>query len=184
MSKTFAEDHNRLFSNLLNALTTDLTLISREANGGRSILFVYPHEQDNEYVEEGKRRLHDDKYTFIDIRAALSQFIESIGKDVFDENLENFGNEVYYSNNFRDGTFFGYLMDEIARVIESGKSPVLVHTGTLYNMGFSNINIMEDPIVLKSKYPLVVFYPASIEGETVLFLGKEPASRYRCIVIK
>ncbi len=184
MSVTFAEDHNRLFSNLLDALKTDLTSLSRDANGGRSILFVYPPEQDNEYIEEGKKRLPADKFTFIDIRASLRLFIDNVGEDVFNENLETFGKEVYYSNNFREGTFFAFLMNEIAKVIESGMSPVLIHTGTLYDLAFSNIHIMEDPIILKSKLPLVVFYPATIDGEQILFLGKDPASRYRCIVIK
>lgn len=184
MSKTFAEDHNRLFSNLLDVLKTDLTSLSREANGGRSILFVYPPEQDDEYIDEGKRRLNEDRFSFINIREELVRFIESVGKDVFDENLETFGKEVYYSNNFPDGTFFAFLLGEISQVIASGKSPVLVHTGALYDMGFSNIHIMESPVVLKSKMPLVVFYPATIDGENIMFLGKEPASRYRCIVIK
>ena len=30
----------------------------------------------------------------------------------------------------------------------------------------------------------VVFYPATIEGDQIMFLGKQPASKYRCIVIK
>lgn len=51
-------------------------------------------------------------------------------------------------------------------------------------MNFSNINIMEHSAVMDSHIPLVVFYPATIEGDQIMFLGKQPASKYRCIVIK
>ena len=57
-------------------------------------------------------------------------------------------------------------------------------SGALYGMNFSNINIMEHSAVMDSHIPLVVFYPATIEGDQIMFLGKQPASKYRCIVIK
>ena len=37
---------------------------------------------------------------------------------------------------------------------------------------------------MDSHIQLVVFYPATIEGDQIMFLGKQPASKYRCIVIK
>lgn len=180
----FATDHNRLFSNLEHALTNDIATIAVQANGGRSILFVYPHEEDNEYIEEGRRRLSDDNYVFIDIREAFASFVAEIGEDQFNEMVETYGKEVYRSENYSEGTFFHYLMNKITEVLESDKSPVLVHTGALYDMDFSNIHIMEDPRILKAKRPLIVFYPATIEGETIKFLGIQVASRYRCIVVK
>ena len=52
-------------------------------------------------------------------------------------------------------------------------------------MGFSNINIMEHQIVMRAQLPLIVFYPAIIvDKDTIKFLGKQIASKYRCIVIK
>ena len=66
----------------------------------------------------------------------------------------------------------------------AGKIPVLIHTGTIYGMGFSNNNIMEEKVVLSSRIPLVVFYPATVENGTIKFLGKQNASKYRCIVIQ
>ena len=48
MSNTFQFDHNRLFDNLENALNSDLASLAVEANGGRSILFVYPADEDEE----------------------------------------------------------------------------------------------------------------------------------------
>jgi len=184
MSSSFQIDHNRLFDNLENALKNDLASIQVEANGGRSILFVYPCDDDDEYIAEGKRRLSMDHFTFIDIRETFSDYVAEIGEDNFKEMEANFGKEVYRSENAPEGTFFDYLMKRIAEVLNSGKSPVLVHTGALYDMEFSNIHIMEDPRVLKARHPLVVFYPATVEGDAIRFLGRVTASHYRCIVIK
>lgn len=180
----FATDHNRLFSNLEQALDNDMATIAVEANGGKSILFVYPHEEDNEYIEEGKKRLSSEKYVFIDIREEFASFVEEIGEEKFSDMLEDYGKEVYRSENFSEGTFFYFLMSKISLVLNEQKSPVLVHTGALYDMEFSNIHIMEDPIVLKAKQPLVVFYPATIEGDNIKFLGIQVASKYRCVVVK
>ena len=81
MSSTFKYDHNRLFDNLESALKNDLASVAVEANGGKSILFVYPPMEDDEYIEEGKRRLPADQYTFIDIRQALSDYTDEIGQE-------------------------------------------------------------------------------------------------------
>ncbi len=184
MSSTFQIDHNRLFANLENALKNDLASIQVEANGGRSNLFVYPCDDDDEYIAEGKSRLSKDQYGFIDIRETFSEYVSEIGEDNFKEMEANFGKEVYRSENAPEGTFFAYLMERISNVLESDKSPVLVHTGALYDMEFSNIHIMEDPRVLHAKHPLIVFYPATVDGNVIKFLGRQTASHYRCIVIK
>lgn len=184
MSSTFKYDHNRLFDNLENALKNDLATVAVEANGGKSILFVYPPMEDDEYIEEGRRRLPSDRYTFIDIRLALSEYIDEIGQENFEAMYEEFGKEVYRSENNSDDTFFEFLMNRIVEVFEDGKTPVIVHTGALFDLDINNIHIMEDPRVLKAQRQLIVFYPATVEGEKIMFLGKVPASRYRCIVIK
>jgi hypothetical protein len=184
MSNTFQFDHNRLFDNLENALNSDLASLAVEANGGRSILFVYPADEDEEYIEEGRHRLTPDKFTFVDIRQTFSDYIGEVGRENFEEMYANFGKEVYRSENSPEGTFFDFLMQRIVGVQEADKSPVLVHTGTLYDLEISNIHIMEDPRVMYAKHQLVVFYPATVEGEKIKFLGKVPASHYRCIVIK
>ena len=184
MSSSFQLDHNRLFTSLENALKNDLVSIQVEANGGRSFLFVYPCDDDDEYIAEGRRRLSPARFTFVDIRETFADYVAEIGEDNFKEMEANFGKEVYRSENSPEGTFFAYLMDRISAVLDSGHSPVLVHTGALYDMEFSNIHIMEDPRILAAKHPLVVFYPATVEGEIIKFLGRTTASHYRCIVIK
>lgn len=184
MSSTFKYDHNRLFDNLESALKSDLASVAVEANGGKSILFVYPPMEDDQYIEEGMKRLPSDQYTFVDIRQTLSDYIKELGQDVFETMYAEFGKEVYRSENDSDDTFFEYLMGRIEKVFDEGKSPVIVHTGTLFDLDISNIHIMEDKRVLKARHQLIVFYPATVEGEKIMFLGKVPASRYRCIVIK
>ena len=184
MSSTFKYDHNRLFDNLESALKNDLASVAVEANGGKSILFVYPPMEDDEYIEEGKRRLPADQYTFIDIRQALSDYTDEIGQETFEAMYEEFGKEVYRSENNSEDTFCEYLMERIVKVFDEGKSPVIVHTGSLYDLDISNIHMMEDKRVLSARRQLIVFYPATVEGEKIMFLGKVPASRYRCIVIK
>ena len=159
MSSTFKYDHNRLFDNLESALKNDLASVAVEANGGKSILFVYPPMEDDEYIDEGKRRLPSDQYTFVDIRQALSDYMDEIGQDTFEAMYEEFGKEVYRSENNSDDTFFEYLMGQIVKVFDEGKSPVIVHTGTLYDLDISNIHIMEDKRVLGARRQLIVFYP-------------------------
>ena len=158
----FKMEHNRLFDNLENAVKNDLASIAVEANGGRSILFVYPFEDDDKYIDEAKRRLDVNRFTFVDVRTTLNDYINHIGKETFDEMLENFGKEVYRSENSPKGTFFAFLMERISAVIADDKMPMLVHTGALYDLEVQNIHIMEDERVMYGKRPLIVFYPATI----------------------
>ena len=112
------------------------------------------------------------------------QFIDEIGIDDFKESYKDFGNELFASTNFQEGTFLSFILKAIKAAYKEGRIPVLIHTGTIYGMGFSNIHIMEQDIVMHSSIPLVVFYPATIDNDKVMFLGKQVASRYRCVVIK
>lgn len=80
--------------------------------------------------------------------------------------------------------FFYYIIKAIENSYQMNKIPVLVHTGAIYGMGFSNINIMEHRIVMSAQLPLIAFYPATVDKDNINFLGKQIASKYRCIVIK
>ena len=181
--KTFDIEHKRLFSELIATTEEGIVKISGKCNGGKSILFVYPPKDEEAYIAKAREDLVD-RSEFVDVRACFMQFLSNVGMDTFEENYEEFHEEVFFSQNFEDGTFFSALIEQIKTVFAAGKVPVLVHTGAIYGMNFSNINIMEHPVVMESRIPLVVFYPATIEGDQILFLGKQPASKYRCIVIK
>ena len=82
MASNYIQDHNRLFGDLTAALSRDLARLSSEANGGRSILFVYPPEDEEKYIEEAKKR-YTDGYEFIDIRELFTEFVDSKGLDKF-----------------------------------------------------------------------------------------------------
>jgi hypothetical protein len=59
----------------------------------------------------------------------------------------------------------------------------LIHSGALYGSGIDNIHLMENELVMKSNLPLIILYPATKEGEKLLFLSKRPASKYRCMIV-
>ena len=109
---------------------------------------------------------------------------DTMGLGSFKEMYDEMGNEIFASTNFSEGTYFAFLMQKIKESIDNHNIPILIHTGSLYDMGFSNINIMEHPFVLKAKKPIIVFYPATIEHDNIKFLDTQIASKYRCIVIK
>lgn len=111
------------------------------------------------------------------------EFVESKGIEKFKKQFKNMGTEVFVSQNYTDGTFYSFLMKRIAEVADKELSPILIHTGTIFKMGFSNQNIMEDPNVIKFQRPLIFFYPATIKDDTIWFLDKQPASKYRCVVV-
>jgi hypothetical protein len=180
---TFQLEHNRLFSELQEALKYDIAKITGKANGGRSILFVYPPVDDDAYIAEAEKTLTD-KYCFIDLRQLLTDFIKEMGADTFKKNYANFQQEVFFSDNFPEETFFYAVMEHIKSVYAAGEIPVLVHTGTLYGMNFSTHFIMDSKLVEQSQIPLIVFYPATVDKDNIYFMGKQVASKYRCIVIK
>ncbi|WP_278793716.1 hypothetical protein [Leyella stercorea] len=182
MASNYIQDHNRLFGNLSAALSRDLARLSSEANGGRSILFVYPPKDEEKYIEEAKR-LYTDGYEFIDLRQLFTEFVSSKKLDKFKRQFKNMGTEVFVSQNYSEGTFYVYLMKYIVEVAAKGVSPILVHTGVIYKMGFSNQNIIEHPDVMKFQKPLVFFYPATLRNDKFYFLDKQPATNYRCVVV-
>ncbi len=183
MMQTFDIEHNRLFAELTATLKEDIVKIAGKCNGGRSILFVYPPKDEKAYITKAREVLTDG-YVFIDVRDSFKRFFDDLGMDYFVENYKDLKDDVFFSQNYEEGPFFATLIQQVKNVFALGKIPILVHTGTLYGMNFSNINIMEHPLVLASRIPLVVFYPATVEDDQIMFLGKQPASKYRCIVIK
>jgi len=42
---------------------------------------------------------------------------------------------------------------------------------------------MENELVMKAKSPLIILYPATQEGEQLMFLNSRPASKYRCMIV-
>lgn len=172
-----------MFDELKHSLKMDMPQLAIQANGGRSILFVYPPMDNKLYIDEAKSTLGSN-CEFIDLNELFTQFVDDMGADAFQEAINDIGKEIYVSNNDHERTFYAQIIKRISQVLNNGKIPVIVHTEIIYDMGFTNNNIMEEKVVLSSKIPIVVFYPATVEGDTIKFLGKQNASKYRCIVIK
>lgn len=55
MNSKFQIEHNRLFGELRAVLKTDIAHITGKANGGRSLLFVYPPKDDDAYIAYAKK---------------------------------------------------------------------------------------------------------------------------------
>lgn len=184
MTATFIQDSNRLFDGLQEALKKDMANISIEANGGKSILFVFPPSDEADYIQEAPNRLKKDTYQIIDFRRSYEAFVSQIGQAEFDKIFSDLGQEIFFSQTMHP-TLFDHIIEEIRNAYAANKIPVLVHTGLNVDYGFSNINFMEHEVVMNAKLPLIVFYPATFnENGTLKFLGKINASKYRCIVVK
>ena len=147
---------------LKTAIQSDIAKIAIDAHGGRSILFVYPPIDEEKYIVEARQSLEN--CSFIDLRDLFVKFIDATGIDDFKDSYQDFGNELFASKNFEEGTFLSMILCEIKKAFDEGNIPVLVHTGTIYGMGFSNIHIMEQDFVMKSQIPLVVFYHVPLQA--------------------
>lgn len=180
---TFNLNQNRMFSDLKLALKSDYSSLTSQANGGRSILFVYPPGEEELFIAEAKRKYSDHLF-FIDAREVFVSFIDTCGWNDFKELYSELKDELFKNNGFDDPTFFSMLIDKIKEAYEMGKVPALIHSGALYGTNFGNINLMEHPLIIKSKIPFVAFYPATTENENIKFLNAQIASKYRCIIIK
>lgn len=159
--------------------------IRLNANGGNSILVVCPPDEEHAFVRAISDLMDKSTYDIIDLNASLVAFLDEFGENVaFSlELLQGSPHQVFKMPEGESGTdFFKYILDAIRRVYSSGKIPVLVHTGVLYGTGIDNIHFMEHEVVMKSDKPLIILYPASHDGEKLLFLDSRPASKYRCMI--
>jgi hypothetical protein len=75
------------------------------------------------------------------------------------------------------------LLFAVEQTFNEQKIPVLIHSGALYGSGIDNIHLMESELVMKSKLPLIILYPATQDGDQLMFLNSRPASKYRCMIV-
>jgi len=183
---SFETDHREKFQNLAVALAKEnRDNIRIEANGGNSVLFVYPPKDELKYIDKAKTNYPNAE--FIDVREALVEFIDSIGWDDFEDYYKSYQTEP--ENIFRDSDderkLESLIIEKIKTAISEDRLPFLIHTGALFGTGIENVHIMENSDVMKFGIPLVVFYPTDIQPDGQLkFLGVKPASKYRCKLVK
>lgn len=181
---SFQAEHKQKFDDLKVALHIDnRPQLKRDANGGNTILFVYPPDQEDKYIEK-VRMLYPDAQ-FIDISRLFVNYIDSVGMDHFEEyymEYENATDQIFKNDN--DINLFNLIINEIKSASDNNTIPFIVRTGALYGTGIANQHIMDDKVVLSLRQPVVFFYPAKYENGELFFLNFKPSSKYRCKLVK
>jgi hypothetical protein len=160
--------------------------IRLNANGGNSILLVCPPELEFQFIEKLCELMNQDTYRIIDINEMLISFVEAY-KDDLAEMFDLLKGSVHQIFKAPEGEtspdLFKHLLSAIEEAFNIQKIPVLIHSGALYGSGIDNIHLMENELVMKSKLPLIILYPATQDGDQLMFLNSRPASKYRCMIV-
>jgi len=161
--------------------------IRLNANGGNSILIVCDPMKETEYITHMSELLPVDKFSIIDLNQCLIDFVTNHKTELVKlyDLLQSATHEIFKAPAGEESNdLFKELIAKIHNALQQDKVPVLINTGALYGTGIHNIHIMENEIVMKAALPLIILYPATIEPDRILFLGKHPASKYRCMIIQ
>ena len=180
----YITDHQQKFTDLKFHIANQDQL-RRQANGGNSILFSYPPNEEQQYIKKAKE-LYVDNASFIDVSKRLVQFIDEDGWDSFSEYYNDFRNTPHKIFKSDDPTpdLFDRIISEIENAFRDDNIPFLIRTGCLFGTGIENVDIMEHKAVMNLPHPLVIFYPSKIEEDNIYFLNVRSASKYRCILVK
>jgi hypothetical protein len=162
------------------------TEIRLNANGGNSILVVCEPERELDFIKAIYEHMKEESYRIIDLNDLLNKFIEQNRDDleVSFKLLKSSVNQIFKTPEGEQGSdLFGLITESIKDSLATGKIPVVIHSGALYGSDIDNIHLMESEYIMNATLPLIILYPATKENETLMFLSKRPASRYRCMVI-
>jgi len=160
--------------------------IRSSANGGNSIVLVCPPQQEKDFIEVLHSMLGKNDFNIIDLNILLIEYIEN-NRDFLEEAFGLLQSSLYqifktpYGECSND--FYHCILEAIQASFDDNKVPIVVNTGTLYATGIENIHLMENDLVMNSKTPIVILYPAEDDGGKLMFLGARPASKYRCIIL-
>lgn len=160
--------------------------IRLNANGGNSILLVCPPNQEHVYATEIYNMLDEKIYDIIDLNDILIDYVRSNNEEIGElfELLKGSIHQIFKSpGNEIESDLFSQIILRIHQSFDNNKIPVLLHSGALYGSGIDNIHLMEHEMVMKSKLPLIILYPATEDGDKLMFLNTRPASKYRCMII-
>lgn len=161
--------------------------IRLNANGGNSILMVCEPIRELEYIDQLKELFPSDAYEIIDLNECLSEFVtnhKTVLPELYDM-LQSSTHQIFRApEEEQSNDLFKEIIFRIKDAFLNEKVPVLINTGAFYGTGIHNIHIMENEAVMKATLPLIILYPATVEQDRILFLGKYPASKYRCMIIQ
>ena len=161
--------------------------IRLNANGGNSILVVCEPHREIEYIQAIQNLMSPDKYDIIDLNAILCDFVTQNRADIEAafELLQGSTQQIFKTPVGEEGNdLFGMILRAIDESQAANKFPVLINTGVLHGTGIGSIHIMENDQVMRAPLPLVILYPATREQDTLLYLGKRHASKYRCMIVE
>lgn len=160
--------------------------IRLNANGGNSILIVCEPGEESDYVKAIYNHLPGENFEVIDLNTLLVEFVAN-NKEELESSFELLKGSIHQIFKTPDGEegndLFGLIIRTIQKCLDAKKIPVLIHSGALYGSGIDNIHLMEHDIIMKASVPLLILYPATRDGDKLLFLSKRPASRYRCMIV-
>lgn len=181
----FLDEHRAKFDNLRVSLELrNRDHLKRTANGGNSIIFLYPPNEENLYITKAKELFGETHYKYINIAQLLVKFIDGISFEKVERKYKIFRATPYKVFNSGENSFLNLIISEIQLAQDNNQTAILIRTGALYGTGIENVNIMEHSVVMSLSTPLILFYPAKIENENLYFLNFKPASKYRCTVIE
>lgn len=156
----------------------DKESIKMDAHGGHSVLFIYPPNEEINYLERLREEYPD--ADIINIADSFVEYIDQFGLGEFTNAYNDYQSDP--QKLFKD--FLDLIINRIDKAGKENKLPILVRTGVLSGTGIENISIMDSQIVHSLSKPLVILYPATEAGDKRLkFLNYKPASDYRSIVI-
>jgi hypothetical protein len=161
--------------------------IRLNANGGNSILVVCDPMKEPEYITQLKDLLPQESFATIDLNECLIDFVTKYKNHIIElyDLLQSATHEIFKAPAGEESQdLYKEIISQIESALNQNKVPVLINTGALYGTGIHNIHIMENEIVMRAALPLIILYPATNEPDRVMFLGKKPASRYRCMIIQ
>lgn len=182
---SFQTDHKRKLDSLKYQLE-NIDELKRSSNGGNTILFTFPPEEEELYTELLKNYFKD-KAEFIDLAALFVKFIDSF--ETFDEFTDvykslNPSTKIFKSEDPEED-LFDMIIASIKGASKNLKIPVLTYTGSLFCTGIENQNIMEEKFVMNElKMPLVIMYPSTLKNDELYFLGIRKANKYRCTLVE
>jgi len=160
--------------------------ICLNANGGNSILIVCEPLKEIDYIEAIQTLMTAEKYEIIELDKLLCQFVSENKEDIEDgfELLKGSIHQIFKTPNGEEGSdLMALILRAIDDSLKAHKIPVLINAGSLYGSQISNIHIMENELIMRAALPLIILYPATKEQDKIVYLGKRPASKYRCMIV-
>lgn len=176
-----------IISQLLRLVNSDKrSEIRLNANGGNSVLVVCPPSLEYQFIEKIYSMMPTGTFQVIDINEILISFVEEHQADI-DEMFDLLKGSVHQIFKAPEGEtspdLFKLLISAIEKSYKEDKIPVLIHSGALYGSGIDNIHLMEHELVMNSKIPLIILYPATQEGDKLMFLHSRHVSKYRGMIV-